>query len=172
MPPFPSQCVRGDPRKKKRPQFRGSAKVYQEGAHRISACRDQGAGFSIGSLGRDESDLFNGEGPINSLFSRDHSRLFAMRLTRHDCAADESGPFPHMPPDAFDDRVFDSSMFPIDRTGESGISFQVLNLGGIRTMSGEPTPFGRFSRPGTLSLGKSETPCSNGVEGQSLIPCS
>jgi hypothetical protein len=65
----------------------------------------------------------NGEGPINSLFSRDHSRLFAMRLTRHDCAADESGPFPHMSPDAFDDRVLGSSIFHIGRTCGGGISF-------------------------------------------------
>jgi hypothetical protein len=43
-------------------------------------------GFSIGSFGRDKSDLLNGEGPINSLFGRDHGRLFAMRLTRHECA--------------------------------------------------------------------------------------
>jgi hypothetical protein len=63
--------------------------------------------FSIGWLGRDKSDLFDGEGPINSLLSRDHRRLFAMRLTRHNGAADESGPFPHMAPDAFDDRVLD-----------------------------------------------------------------
>jgi hypothetical protein len=104
--------------------------------------------------------VVHGEGPINSLFSRDHSRLFAMRLTRLDCAADESGPFRHMPPDAFDDRVLDSSIFHTDRTGGMGISFQVLNLGGIRTMGGEPTPFGRFSRPGALlrRSGASGTP--------------
>jgi hypothetical protein len=64
------------------------------------------AGFSIGSFGRYKSDLLNGEGPINSLFSRDHSRLFAMRLTRQDCAADESGPSPRVPSDPFDNRVF------------------------------------------------------------------
>jgi hypothetical protein len=69
------------------------------------------AAFSIGSFGRDKSDLLNGEGPINSLFSRDHGRLFAMRLTRQDCSADESGPSPHVPSDSFDNRVFGSSIF-------------------------------------------------------------
>jgi hypothetical protein len=34
-----------------------------------------------------------------------------------------SGPFPHVLPDARDDRVFDSSIFHIDRTGGSRISF-------------------------------------------------
>jgi hypothetical protein len=62
----------------------------------------------------------NGEGPINSFFSRDHGRLFAMRLTRHDRAADESGSFPHMP-DALDDCVFGSSIFHIRRT--CGVDF-------------------------------------------------
>jgi hypothetical protein len=74
------------------------------------------AGFSIGSLGRNKPDIFNGEGPINCLFSRSNGRLLAMRLTRHDCAADECGPFPHMPPDAFDDPVLDASIFHIGRT--------------------------------------------------------
>jgi hypothetical protein len=42
--------------------------------------------------------------------------LFAMRLTRHDCAADKNRPSPHMPPGSFDDRVLDSSIFHIGRT--------------------------------------------------------
>ena len=50
---------------------------------------DHSAAFSIGSLGRDKSDLLKGEGPIDSLLSRDDSSLFAMRLTRHDSAADK-----------------------------------------------------------------------------------
>jgi hypothetical protein len=79
---------------------------------------------SIGSLGRDKSHLLYGEGPINCLLSRDHRRLFVMRLASHDCATGECGPSPHVPPDAFDDRVFDSSIFHIGRTGGSGISFQ------------------------------------------------
>ena len=70
-------------------------------------------GISIGSLGRDKSDLLNGEGPVNSLFRRNDCGLFVMRVTRYDGAADESGPFPHMSPDALDDRVFDSSMAAI-----------------------------------------------------------
>jgi hypothetical protein len=74
------------------------------------------AAFSIGSLGRDKAHLFKGEGSVNCLLSRDHRRLFAMRLASHDCAADERGPFPHVPPDAFDDRVFDTSIFHIERT--------------------------------------------------------
>jgi hypothetical protein len=153
MPPFPSHSVRGDPRKQNGPSSGGvrAKSIWKEhAAYRHAGVKP--AGFSIGSRGRDKSDLLNGEGPIDSLFSRDHSRLFAMRLTRHDCAADESGPFPHMPPDAFDDRVLDSSIFHTDRTGGSGIWFLGLNLGGVRTMSGEPTPFRRFSRPGALSV--------------------
>jgi hypothetical protein len=69
------------------------------------------AAFSIGSLGPDKSNLLNGKGAINRLLSRDDCRLFAMRLASHDCAADECGPFPQVPPDPFDDRVFGSSIF-------------------------------------------------------------
>jgi hypothetical protein len=83
---------------------------------------------SIGSLGRDKSDLLNGEGPINSLLRRYHRRLFAMRVASHDCTTGGSGPSPHVLPDAFDDRVFDSSIFHIGRTGEGRISFPVSNL--------------------------------------------
>jgi hypothetical protein len=91
------------------------------------------AGFSIGSLGRDKSDLLNGEGPINGLFSRNHSRLFAMRLTGQDCAADESGPSPRVPSDPFDNRVFGSSIFHhIGRTYGSRFSFPVLQGAGSR----------------------------------------
>jgi hypothetical protein len=55
----------------------------------------------------------NGEGPINSLFSRNHCGLFVMRLTRYDGAADQSGPSPHMPTGAFDDPVLDSAIFHV-----------------------------------------------------------
>jgi hypothetical protein len=96
----------------------------QEPRHGALVRRFTPTGFSIGSLGWDKSDLLNGEGPINSLFSRDRSRLFAMRPSRHDCAADKSGPFPHMLPDALDDCVFGSSIFHIRRTCGGSISFR------------------------------------------------
>jgi hypothetical protein len=76
------------------------------------------AAFSIGSLGRDKSDLFKGKGSVNCLLNRDHRRLFAMRLTRPDCAADESGPSPNMSTGAFDDPVLDSSIFHVGRPCE------------------------------------------------------
>jgi hypothetical protein len=46
------------------------------------------AGFSIGSLGSDKSNLLKGKGAINRLLSRDDCCLFAMRLASHDCSAD------------------------------------------------------------------------------------
>jgi hypothetical protein len=114
--------------------------------------RANSAAFSIGWLGRDKSDLFNGEGPINGLLSRGHRRLFAMRLTRHNCAADESGPSPHMAAGAFDDRVLDSPIFHIARTcggrssfPASGIHFRSMsradvaaNLGALLVDLAEP----------------------------------
>jgi hypothetical protein len=50
--------------------------------------------------------------------------LFAMRLTRQDCAADESGPSPRVSSDPFDDRIFDSSISHIGRTWVGRISFR------------------------------------------------
>jgi hypothetical protein len=77
--------------------------------------RGASAASSIGSLRPDKSNLLNGKGPINRFLSRDNRRLFAMRLASHDCAADECGPFPHVLSDAFDDRVFGSSIFHHNR---------------------------------------------------------
>jgi hypothetical protein len=57
-----------------------------------------------------------------------------MRLTRHDCAAGEAGPSPHMAAGAFDDRVLGLSIFHSGRTcGErrsfpaSGIDFRSMD---------------------------------------------
>jgi hypothetical protein len=89
-------------------------------------------GFSIGSLGRDKSDLLKGEGWVNCLLSRGYRRLFAMRLSRHDGPADESGPFPHMLPDTLDDPVLDSSISHIGRTRggfRSGLKFEIWTTG-------------------------------------------
>jgi hypothetical protein len=76
------------------------------------------AAFSIGSLGRDKSDLFKDEGSVNCLLNRGHRRLFAVRLTRLDCAADQSGPPPHMSTGAFDYPELDSSIFHAGRPCE------------------------------------------------------
>ena len=45
------------------------------------------AGFSIGSLGRDKSDLFNGEGAINSFFTSKNAPGRGMDLTAKSGAA-------------------------------------------------------------------------------------
>jgi hypothetical protein len=80
-------------------------------------------GFSIGSLGRDKAHPLDGEGSVNCLLSRDHRRLFVMHLSRLNCAADESGPSPHVMPYAFNDRVLDPSILHVERTDRNRISF-------------------------------------------------
>jgi hypothetical protein len=123
------------------------------------------AGFSIGSLGSDKSNLLKGKGAINRLLSRDDCCLFAMRLASHDCSADECGPFPHMPPDAFDDRIFDTSILHhIDRTYGGWISFPTSNLGASGRVRAAPVRrrvyllWGNYSgppqfRPGVFGQG-------------------
>jgi|BarGraIncu00222A_1022003.scaffolds.fasta_scaffold05729_4 hypothetical protein len=109
---------------------------------------------SIGSLGPDKSNLLNCKGPINRLLSRYDCRLFAMRLASHDCAADECGPSPHVPPDAFDNRVFGSSIFHhIGRTCGRLISF--------------PAP----QNPGTSERAKAEGRAGSRPPGFSLNLC-
>jgi hypothetical protein len=74
-------------------------------------------------LGRNEPNVFLSERPFDSLLGCSDRFRFDYRLTHYHKASNRHGPFPDAALDTLNNRIFDVSIFHLDRTDRSASWF-------------------------------------------------